>query len=265
MKKVIFGVVGAALLVSFVSCKSTKEVEQPVEIDEMNLPVSSAEVSVVEWKNQMIGEKAGPDWLLTLARGNADEFKRQFQIDSARVVKYSEGTGKTQAQAQAVSRTDYFARLAFELKQKIIARIGTGMNNYGELESIYDVASASTVSISGVREDESFWQRIRRAMPNGKYEDSYTYWTVFSIDKAVWDEIVKNYMNQIINKADIDSTTQIRLRGMIAELQAEADKEAAEQKALEERAYQAIMQNTARAAQAQAEMNGYNSTTATLR
>lgn len=265
MKKIIFGVVGAALLVSFVSCKSTKKVEEPIEIDEMNLPISNADVSVVEWKNQMIGEKAGPDWLLTLARGNADEFKRQFQIDSARVVKYSEGTGKTQAQAQAVSRTDYFARLAFELKQKIIARIGTGMNNYGELESIYDVASASTVSISGVREDENFWQRIRRAMPNGKYEDSYTYWTVFSIDKSVWDGLVAKYVNDIVNKANIDSTTQIRLRNMISELQAEADKEAAEQKALEERAYQAIMQNTARAAQAQAEMNGYNSTTATLR
>lgn len=252
MKKIICALAATMMFFVLASCKSAK-------LTRNNVDVSPKEVSVFEWKNQTLGEKSSPDWLLPLMRGNADEFKKQFRIDATRIVKYSVGENKTQAQAQAVSRTDFFARLAFELKQKIIARIGTGMNSYGELESIYDVASEARVDIAGVREEDSFWQRIRKTAEDGKTSDSYTYWIIYSMDKSTWDNIVANYINQIIGKADIESATQQRLRDMISEIQNEADREDAKRNLEEERAYQLFMQKTNRTAKADAELNSYTS------
>lgn len=252
MRNLICTLAATMMFFALDSCKSSA-------LGRNNVDVSPKEVTVFEWKNQTMGEKSSPEWLLPLMRGNADEFKKQFRIDTTRIVKYSVGEGKTQAKAQAVSRTDFFARLAFELKQKIIARIGTGTNSYGELESIYDVASQASVDIAGVREEDSFWQCIRKTAEDGKTSDSYTYWTIYSMDKTTWDSIVANYINQIIGKADVESATQQRLRDMISEIQNEADREATEGNLADERTYQMFMQKTNRASKADAEFNGYTS------
>lgn len=106
-----------------------------------------------------------------MRRGNSNTFKNEWGIDENRVCKVSMATGKTEASAQAA-----------ELNQKVIGRVGQGLNDEGQLEALFVAASETKADMTGLREETSFWQKVRTTKKNSQgkkvQEDQYIYYTV---------------------------------------------------------------------------------------
>ncbi len=106
MKKLSIVIAVSALIFGFVGCGSTPK-QGPV------MPVQKApeneidKVVVVDWTDRALGEIQAPTWLKNMRRGNSDTFKQQWGTDSTRVVKVSQATGNTEAEAQALSRAGF--------------------------------------------------------------------------------------------------------------------------------------------------------------
>ena len=127
MKKTFAGVMVAGLLaasmIGVASCASNNvDPTLNVNVDD------EVKVSVIDWTDRTLGEVAAPQWLRNMRRGNSDTFKQSWGVDSNRVIKVSMATGKTEATAQALSRAGFAYTQAAELNQKVIGRVGQGLN-----------------------------------------------------------------------------------------------------------------------------------------
>ena len=160
MKKLSIVIAVSALIFGFVGCGSTPK-QDPV------MPVQKApeneidKVVVVDWTDRALGEIQAPTWLKNMRRGNSDTFKQQWGTDSTRVVKVSSATGNTEAEAQALSRAGFAYTQAAELSQKVIGRVGQGLNDAGQLEALYVAASETKADMTGLREETGFFQKVR--------------------------------------------------------------------------------------------------------
>ena len=147
------------VLCGLAGCSSTKQesagkVETAAD-DEID------KIVVVDWTDRTLGEVSAPIWLQNLRRGNADLFKEQYGINSDRIVKISMAMANTEAVAQALSRSGFAYSQAAELNQKVIGRVGQGLNDNGQLEALSQAASETKVEVSGLREETGFYQKIR--------------------------------------------------------------------------------------------------------
>lgn len=164
MKKTLVksAAVAAALAVAVVlaSCASTP-------VGDPRLPVEEAhadevdKVVVVDWTDRTLGEVSAPTWLKNMRRGNSDAFKEQWKETQNRVVKLSMASGKTEAIAQVLSRAGFAYTQAAELNQKVIGRVGQGLNDAGQLEALFVAASQTKADMTGLREETGFFQKVR--------------------------------------------------------------------------------------------------------
>ena len=159
MKKVIFVCAAAALVLGMSGCTSTKVAQDPSLNVNENDDVDK--VVVIDWTDRTLGEVAAPQWLKNMRRVNSDSFKQTFGTDPSRVVKVSMATGKTEATAQALSRAGFAYTQAAELSQKVIGRVGQGLNDVGQLEAVYVAASETKADMTGLREETGFFQKVR--------------------------------------------------------------------------------------------------------
>lgn len=140
MKKLSIVIAVSALIFGFVGCGSTPK-QETVKPDPV-LKVEEAKsdeidkVVVVDWTDRTLGEIQAPTWLKNMRRGNSDTFKQQWGTDSTRVVKVSQATGNTEAEAQALSRAGFAYTQAAELSQKVIGRVGQGLNDAGQFRRL---------------------------------------------------------------------------------------------------------------------------------
>lgn len=248
----------AAFAVSFLAgCASTPKAESnPADekrseekpVVEKRNPVPEAsndevdKIVIVDWTDRALGEVSAPQWLKNLRRGNADLFKQMWGTDSARVVKVSMATGRTEATAQALSRSGFAYTQAAELSQKVIGRVGQGLNDAGQLEALYLAASETKAEMSGLREETGFFQKIRRTNADtGDKTEDFVYYTVYSMDKSTWDNICKKYLMDVMGGADLTTDTQKKIGALFSEMKEDADKKDAAKQADEEKLYKAQM------------------------
>ena len=244
MKKVIFVCVAAALALGMSGCGSTK-----VALDSsLNVNVDNDvdddvdKVVVVDWTDRTLGEAQAPQWLKNMRRGNSDTFKQQWGTDANRVVKVSMATGKTEAAAQALSRAGFAYTQAAELSQKVIGRVGQGLNDVGQLEAVYVAASETKADMTGLREETGFFQKVRTTRAGTKDQsEQYIYYTVYSMDKGTWDNLCKKYLMDVMGGADLTTATQKKVGALFSEMKADADKKDAAKQAEEEALYKAQM------------------------
>ena len=142
------GVIAASMVLCMTSCGSTK-VDPALKV---NVDDDIDKIVVIDWTDRTLGEIAAPTWLKNMRRGNSDTFKEQWSLDSGRVVKVSMATGKTEATAQTLSRAGFAYTQAAELSQKVIGRVGQGLNDLGQLEAVYVAASETKADMTGLRE-----------------------------------------------------------------------------------------------------------------
>lgn len=238
----------AAIAVSlFASCASTPKADaNPADEKRNEVPEAAKDevdkIVIVDWTDRALGEVSAPQWLKNLRRGNADLFKQMWGTDSARVVKVGMATGKTEATAQALSRAGFAYTQAAELSQKVIGRVGQGLNDAGQLEALYLAASETKAEMSGLREETGFFQKIRRTnAETGDKTEDFVYYTVYSMDKSTWDNICKKYLMDVMGGADLTTETQKKVGALFSEMKDDADKKDAAKQAEEEKLYKAQM------------------------
>ena len=245
MKKTIkiFTLMALALTGTFaiISCGSTKVEDPRGKIAEA--PKDEIDkVVVVDWTDRTMGEISAPTWLKNMTRGNSDTFKEQWSISADRVVKFSRATGKTEAIAQALSRAGFAYTQAAELNQKVIGRVGQGLNDVGQLEALFVAASETKADMTGLREEAGFFQKVRTTnAETGAKTEQYIYYTIYSMSKETWDALCKKYLMDMMGGADLETETQKKIGALFSEMKADADKKDAQKQAEEKRAYDAQM------------------------
>lgn len=221
-------------------------------------------VVAVDWTDRALGEIQAPTWLKNMRRGNSDTFKQMWGTDANRVVKVSCATGKTEAEAQALSRAGFAYTQAAELNQKVIGRVGQGLNDAGQLEALFVAASETKADMTGLREETGFFQKIRtiNAETNEKTE-KYVYYTVYSMDKESWDNLCEKYLMELMGANGIGTETKKKIGALFSEMKADADKKEVQKQAEEAALYKAQMARLeAERAKANAEAAASNAETA---
>ena len=246
MKKTITNVMVAGTLMALVlglsGCGTTKVISDTVNKVEVDSDDEVDKVVVVDWTDRTLGEIAAPTWLKNMRRGNSDTFKTQWGMDSNRVVKVSMATGKTEATAQALSRAGFAYTQAAELSQKVIGRVGQGLNDVGQLEALYVAASETKADMTGLREETGFYQKVRTTKAGTKEQsEQYIYYTVYSMDKATWDALCRKYLMDVMGTEGLETETQKKIGALFSEMKEDADKKDAAKQAEEEALYKAQM------------------------
>lgn len=161
-------------------------------------------------------------------------------MDDSRVIKVSMATGKTEATAQALSRAGFAYVQAAELNQKVIGRVGQGLDDVGQLEAVYMAASETKADMSGLREETGFYQKVRTTKKGTKEQsERYIYYTVYSMDKATWDNLCKKYLMDLMGTEGLETATQKKIGALFSEMKDDADKKDAAKQAEEEALYKA--------------------------
>lgn len=241
MKKTFAGVMVVGLFVASMigvaSCASNNvDPTLNVNVDD------EVKVSVIDWTDRTLGEVAAPQWLRNMRRGNSDTFKQSWGVDSNRVIKVSMATGKTESTAQALSRAGFAYTQAAELNQKVIGRVGQGLNDIGQLEAVYAAASETKADMTGLREETGFYQRIRVTEKATKETtEKYVYYTVYSMDKSTWDNLCKKYLMDLMGTEGLETATQKKIGALFSEMKDDADKKDAKKAAEEKALYDAQM------------------------
>ena len=243
MKKSLLKLTGFVFLcaTTFIGCGSTTKQEtkpDPVKKVEEAKEEEIDKVLVVDWTDRALGEVSAPTWLKNMRRGNSDTFKEQWSIAADRVVKISMATGKTEATAQALSRAGFAYTQAAELNQKVIGRVGQGLNDVGQLEALYVAASETKAEMAGLREETGFYQKVRTINADTKAKsEQYVYYTVYSMSKETWDALCKKYLMDLMGGADLETETQKKIGALFSEMKEDADKKDLKKQAEEEAAY----------------------------
>lgn len=268
MKKSLLKLTGFAFLcaTTFIGCGSTPKQEtkpDPVKKVEEAKEEEIDKVLVVDWTDRALGEVSAPTWLKNMRRGNSDTFKEQWSIAADRVVKISMATGKTEATAQALSRAGFAYTQAAELNQKVIGRVGQGLNDVGQLEALYVAASETKAEMAGLREETGFYQKVRTINADTKAKsEQYVYYTVYSMSKETWDALCKKYLMDLMGGADLETETQKKIGALFSEMKEDADKKDLKKQAEDEAAYKAqIARLEAERAKANADTAKVNSET----
>ena len=260
---VAFTLVAVFTSVFFVSCVSSKVEDKQTSIPEAK-ESEIDKVVAVDWTDRALGEISAPTWLKNMRRGNSDTFKEQWKIDASRVVKVSMATGKTEAIAQALSRAGFAYTQAAELNQKVIGRVGQGLNDVGQLEALYVAASETKADMTGLREETGFFQKIRTTNSETKQtSEQYIYYTVYSMSKETWDALCKKYLMDMMGGTNLETETKKKIGALFSEMKEEADKKEAAKQAEEEKLYKAQMARLeAERAKANADASSSNAETA---
>ena len=236
IKAMVAGTLFASLL-SFVGCGSTPKADSTIKV---NVEDDVDKVVVIDWTDRTLGEIAAPTWLKNMRRGNSDTFKEQWGLNSNRVVKVSMATGKTEATAQALSRAGFAYTQAAELSQKVIGRVGQGLNDIGQLEAVYVAASETKADMTGLREETGFYQKVRTTKAGTKEQsEQYIYYTVYSMNKATWDALCRKYLMDVMGTEGLETETQKKIGALFSEMKEDADKKDAAKQAEEEALYKA--------------------------
>ena len=239
MKKFLVITVVCVLVLSLFSCLSTPKPD-PVMSVQTTTEDELDKVVVVDWTDRALGEVQAPTWLKNMRRGNSDTFKQLWGTDATRVVKVSSATGNTEAEAQALSRAGFAYTQAAELSQKVIGRVGQGLNDAGQLEALFVAASETKADMTGLREETGFFQKVRTTnAETGDKSEKYIYYTVYSMDKETWDNLCKKYLMDVMGDANLTTETKKQVGALFSEMKEDADKKDAQKQAEEEAMYKA--------------------------
>ena len=225
-KKVFWATLGILVLLGVSSCGTTK-----ASPSEARGAASSAKISaqaeqaadsfrVVDWKDRSIGEIASPSWLYPAVRGNWNTFKSEWPVSSDKVLKIGVARHATLNGAQTVADVQYAARLASQLKQAVLTRAAISLGSSGEFDVVNNAATQAQVNIAGQERLTDFWQLVETTAADGKKTRMYSYWVVYAVDSAIWDQVAAKYIFDIVGKLP-DTKTQQTISGMFNDINAE--------------------------------------------
>ena len=203
----------AAVSLSLFSCASTSKQSE------------NHEAKILDWKDKALGQVEKPAWVMQLKWGNDRPFKEAFGLEYSRVCRIGGGTSILLSQASDLSKADAERKIALELQQTIMAKAGAQLSDE-QLKRVNDVMATASVTISGLREEESHWWKVQRWDEKAKkYYEEYECFTAYSMPKESWDEAAKKYLLSVMGAAGVERSSQEALGAVYSTLQEGAHRE----------------------------------------
>ena len=216
-KKIITVIMIVAVLTCIASCVTTTSSS---EVISARAELTADDYRIVDWKDRSIGEIASPAWLLPAVRGNWTSFKREWPVDSDKVLKIGVARHARLNGAQTIAEVQYAARLGSQLRQSVLSRAAITLGSDGEFDLVNNAATQVNVSIAGQERLTDFWQLVEKTGENGKKVRTYQFWVVYASNSSVWDQIVAKYIFDVVGKLP-DTKAQQTIAGMFNDINAE--------------------------------------------
>jgi len=216
-KKIITVIMIVAVLTCIASCVTTTSSS---EVISARAELTADDYRIVDWKDRSIGEIASPAWLLPAVRGNWTSFKREWPVDSDKVLKIGVARHARLNGAQTIAEVQYAARLGSQLRQSVLSRAAITLGSDGEFDLVNNAATQVNVSIAGQERLTDFWQLVETTGENGKKVRTYQFWVVYASNSSVWDQIVAKYIFDVVGKLP-DTKAQQTIAGMFNDINAE--------------------------------------------
>lgn len=213
LSKLFFVSALSAAILAFASCASEPKAAE------------THDDVTVDWKDKGIGQVENPTWMLQLSWGNDRPFKDAFGIEYNRVCRIGEGKSALLEQAKSLSRLDVARKVAFELRSEITASAGESLSDE-QLLTVNNALQAATVQISGLREEENHWKKVRKWDSKAKkYYDEFVSYTAFSISKESWEEAAKRYLLSLMEVSGLEDESQKALGATFSTLKDSAHRD----------------------------------------
>lgn len=188
----------------------------------------SHESVIIDWKDKALGQVEKPAWVMQLKWGNDRPFKEAFGLEYSRVCRIGGGRSVLLKQAEELSRTDASRKIANEMQQTILAKAGESLSDE-QLKTVNEAMTSASVSINGLREEESHWWLVKKWDSKAKkYYEEYECFTAYSMPKDSWDEAAKQYLLSVMAASGVERDSQEKLGAVYSTLQESAHRESEE-------------------------------------
>lgn len=198
-KYLLFSIV-VALVFSFVTGCASKPAPKPAQ-PQASKPAAPAQPlvkrpDILDHKNYKWG-KEPPEWVTM----NVDELQKMDKYKDVYVFKFESPRAKDLQGAELWTKNfTANAEIAQQVKNRVQVKFaGAAAGDMNKLEGYMEqvVKSISDATISGYKQVDSYWVQMRYYKPDGSVDqDAYTYLALYTIPKAVLDELVRKALDE---------------------------------------------------------------------
>lgn len=218
MKKLTISIAAFFAAFGFISCGSTKVVDNSTEVsknvsasmDENNTGVQARKTQIIDWQDRTIGAKVNPEWLLSITRGNGNLYVNMYGISSEYANHKwfcSSAQDSSLANAQTIAETEVLYALAAEMANTVNATAGSNLSD-GQKDAIRTICSkVNNVTLNGIGNRGSYWQLERTTDEYGNTRNLYNYYALYSCPRATYNQLLNIYLIDLLRSKDLDETT----------------------------------------------------------
>jgi hypothetical protein len=198
---------------------------QAASLGENNVASRSSKAAILDWSDRTMGQEKTPVWLKPLVvNGNAEEARSAFGIAGGSRIKFSVAQRANRDEARVLSGLMFAQQTAQELKQ-YVCTAGASRLDEAQMDIVEEITTATKVIMTGTRRVADFWQLVESENPGSRSKSrEYIYYIVWSMDDAVWSQIVRKYVNDVIGQLP-DRAVQTQVANAFAEIDAAARRE----------------------------------------
>jgi urease beta subunit len=199
------------------------EVGQP--LSESNVGSQPLKATVLDWSDRTMGQEQNPAWLKPLViNGNAEAARSAFGLASGVRIKFSMAERENRDEARVLAGLMFAQKTAQELKQYVCTAAASRLDE-GQMDIVEEITTATKVTMTGNQRVADFWQLVESENPGTKAKSQkYVYYIVWSMEEAVWSQLVRKYVNDVIGQVP-DRPVQIQVANAFADIDAAAKRE----------------------------------------
>lgn len=192
------GILSGAVALLLTGCGSTQVAQQPAsQPAAVQAPAPVPQTQIVDWKGTAVGEPI-PQWAKDAFNEDYGAIIKLPQLEG-KIPVIRSNTGKKLAALRAwVNNVDVKSGVASTLSSKV--RTKAGGEGKGNVDGNYErfvqelEANFSQVEINGLGKEMDYWTLTRKIGADGKPEDTYNFVVVYSIDREVFNQQIKQVL-----------------------------------------------------------------------
>jgi len=200
VKKYLLFLLAVSLVFALVAGCASKPAPKPAQPQASKPPAVAQPLvkrpDILDHKNYKWG-KEPPEWVTM----NVDELQKMDKYKDVYVFKFESPRAKDLQGAELWTKNfTAAAEIAQQVKNRVQVKFaGAAAGDMNKLEGYMEqvVKSLSDATISGYKQVDSYWVQMRYYKPDGNVdEDAYTYLALYTIPKAVLDELVRKALDE---------------------------------------------------------------------
>jgi predicted small lipoprotein YifL len=207
------------------------------------MKIAALDSVIVDWSNRDSGQAAQPEWITEfVVYNNADAVTETFRLDPTAYVYFYSTKHRNLESARFDAQQFGAQKLAQEFKTYVMRAASRTMEQE-QVNRLEEITTATKVSVAGNRQLADFWRRVR-TNDGGRRTEEYIYYIFWSMDRTVYNQILRKYVNEIIGQ--LPDTNEKR---NIAQAYADIEKEANTREQRDEAQFQQQLQLQLKAAE----------------